>query len=418
MKIIMKKVMILAMMMVASATAFAGDSDGLKAIMKAKTYDEANQLLKQNLASLADNAEKAKAYNHLVDLAMIQVKRESDIIKDNLAAPLTGSKIKDYDTLSLCDGVVKSIEAALECDKYDQLPNAKGKVAPKFAEKNAQRVWADRFPHLVTYGDALRQNGKKEEALRYWNAFISSSTNPFFEKQDKKSDKQYYSQIAYLAGRVSADIDRIEDANRYYEIAMKDTAWSNEAALFLIVANKAKIKTPADTAKLVSYLTELSKQYPKNDQLYGTISDLYIQQGKTSDVIRLANERIANCPESELPHVYKAFILMNEKKYDDAIKEFGVVKEAKTPVFLNSVYNMAVCKYNKASDFYEAKCDPKTGRISAENEKIHINMLLDAQKDFEKTKEYDPNQETVKWAYLLKNIYSRTNQQDKADAIQ
>ena len=57
----MKKVLILAMMMVASATTFAGDSDGLKAILKAKTYDEANQLLQQNLGSLADNAEKAKA---------------------------------------------------------------------------------------------------------------------------------------------------------------------------------------------------------------------------------------------------------------------------------------------------------------------------------------------------------------------
>ena len=35
----MKKVMFMAMMMVASATSFAGDSDGLKAILKAKTYD-------------------------------------------------------------------------------------------------------------------------------------------------------------------------------------------------------------------------------------------------------------------------------------------------------------------------------------------------------------------------------------------
>ena len=42
----MKKVMMMAMMLIASATAFAGDSDALKAIKKAKTYDEAAQLLK------------------------------------------------------------------------------------------------------------------------------------------------------------------------------------------------------------------------------------------------------------------------------------------------------------------------------------------------------------------------------------
>ena len=36
----------MAVMFVASATAFAGDSDALKAILKSKTYAEAEQLVK------------------------------------------------------------------------------------------------------------------------------------------------------------------------------------------------------------------------------------------------------------------------------------------------------------------------------------------------------------------------------------
>ena len=79
----MKKVMLMAMLLVASATAFAGDSDALKAIMKSKSYAEASELLKANLAQLADNAEKAKAYNHLVDLAMEQVQKETGTIAEN-----------------------------------------------------------------------------------------------------------------------------------------------------------------------------------------------------------------------------------------------------------------------------------------------------------------------------------------------
>ena len=42
---------------------------------------------------------------------------------------------------------------------------------------------------------------------------------------------------------------------------------------------------------------------------------------------------------------------------------------------------------------------------------------MNAQKDFEKAKELDPDQMTVKWGYLLKNIYTQTGQQEKADAI-
>ena len=56
----MKKFMMMAMFMVASATAFAGDSDALKAILKAKDYAEAEALLKSGLSQLANDQEKAK----------------------------------------------------------------------------------------------------------------------------------------------------------------------------------------------------------------------------------------------------------------------------------------------------------------------------------------------------------------------
>ena len=78
MKRLMKKLMMMAMMLVASATAFAGDSDALKAILKATTYTEAQSLINSSLAQLANDAEKAKAYNKLVDLAYEKYKKEDD----------------------------------------------------------------------------------------------------------------------------------------------------------------------------------------------------------------------------------------------------------------------------------------------------------------------------------------------------
>ena len=141
----MKKIFMMAIALMASTMTFAGDSDALKAIMKSKDYAEAAQLLKQNLAQLADNAEKAKAYNHLVDLAMNKVTNETGTIAENqLAAQMGSDKVKAYDTLGLADGICNAIENAIECNKYDQLPDAKGRVKPKFAEKNAARIWAVR----------------------------------------------------------------------------------------------------------------------------------------------------------------------------------------------------------------------------------------------------------------------------------
>ena len=66
----MKKLMFLAAMALGVSTAFAADSDALKAILSAKTFVEAESLIKSNLSQLTSNEEKAKAYNKLVDLAM------------------------------------------------------------------------------------------------------------------------------------------------------------------------------------------------------------------------------------------------------------------------------------------------------------------------------------------------------------
>ena len=79
----MKKLIVAAMMVLGTTSAFAGDSDALKAVLKAKTYAEAEALVKQNLGQLANDAEKAKAYNKLVDLGMKAFNDQQSIQQTN-----------------------------------------------------------------------------------------------------------------------------------------------------------------------------------------------------------------------------------------------------------------------------------------------------------------------------------------------
>ena len=71
------------MMVLGTTSAFAGDSDALKEVLKAKTYAEAEALVKQNWGQLADDAEKAKAYNKLVDLSMKAFNDQQSIQQTN-----------------------------------------------------------------------------------------------------------------------------------------------------------------------------------------------------------------------------------------------------------------------------------------------------------------------------------------------
>ena len=217
----MKKVMLMAIAVMVSTMTFA-KSDALKAITKSKDYAEAAQLLQANFASLADNAEKAEAYNHLVDLAMAKVSNETGTIAENqLAIQMGQGKEKAYDTLGLANGICNAIKAAIECNKYDQLPDAKGKVKPRFAEKNAQRVWAVR-PNLVNIGQQAAANGNEENVLKFWGAFVDSAEDPFFATQNHDAEKEYIGQVAFFAGRYAFQNKEMDRANRYFEVAKRD----------------------------------------------------------------------------------------------------------------------------------------------------------------------------------------------------
>jgi hypothetical protein len=148
----MKKLMIVALMAIVATTAFAGDSPTLKSILKAKTYAEAESLLKSGLSQLASPAEKAKAYNKLVDLALDTFTKQQAVATSNQMAEQYGQgKVEQYDTLAMYNSIVKAFQAAEECEKYDVMPDAKGKVKPAFHAKNVQRLVGHRA-HLINGG--------------------------------------------------------------------------------------------------------------------------------------------------------------------------------------------------------------------------------------------------------------------------
>ena len=412
----MKKLMMMAMMLVASATAFAGDSDALKAILKAKDFTEAQSLINSSLTQLTDAAEKAKAYNKLVDLAYDKFKKEDDTKTTNAVM----QKNDPVDTDGMLAAGKIALEAAMECDKYDQQPNEKGKVAIKFRDKNRDRLRAVRLS-LLQAGIDMANNEKNKEAFDNFDVYLQSAKSAFFEGVDgvSKNDPNL-GVAAFYGGRAAYNLEKFDKAIEYFKIGVADTAKQihDLSFDFLLYTMRNKQKTAADSAQYIKDMLELYQQFPDAEQIYSSLSDAYISKGMNAEVIKLAEERMAKFPDSSLPHVYKAFLLMQDKKYDEAITEFAKVKEDNSPVYLNSIFNSAVCKYNKASEFNEANSDIRTGRLKPADHDKFMNMLKDAQGDFEKAKELDPEQKTVRWQYLLHNVYTLTDQKDKAAALE
>ena len=389
----MKKVMFMAMMMVASATSFAGDSDGLKAILKAKTYDEANQLLQQNVGSLADAAEKAKAYNHVLEIVMKKVDAETKIITENqLAVQMGGGadKQKPYDTLGLANAICQSLELASECNKYDQQPNAKGKVAPKFAEKNALRVWSNRV-HLVNIGQEEAKKGNDANVLKFWGTFVDSRNEPLFAAMDKNPESAYVGQVALFAGRYAFQAKDMERANRYFDEAMKDPEQKKEALGFKIYAMKSSLKTRQDSIDFANNMKPILEENPDNDAVIDALYSVYDGLKMKAEQKSLLEGILAKNPNNFVALADLGIMHIGENDYAAAIpflRKAIAVKDDNASV----LYYLATSLCIMAQDDKTTAADKK-------------NYYKEAVELYDKCKQVDPDMMQIKWGYNRFNAY-------------
>lgn len=378
------------MMFVASATAFAGDSDALKAILKSKDYAEAAQLLKQNLNQLADNAEKAKAYNHLVDLAMTKVTNETGTIAENqLNAQMGSDKVKPYDTLGLADGICIAIENALECNKYDQLPDAKGKVKPKFAEKNAARIWAVR-PNLVNIGQSEAQKGDDAGVLKYWGAFVDSAEEPFFAALDHTAEQEYIGQVAFFAARYAFQAQQMDRANKYLEVAKKDPTQKADAVNFQLYAMRSNLKTHEDSVAYVNQLKQMYEQEPENDVVIDGINSMYEGMKDKEAQAAFLDAHLAKFPNSFTALANKGLMAVNANNAEEGAKWLRKASEVKPD-------NPVVWTYLGA-------CLSVLAANAADNaagQKYYDEAIA----AFDKAKELDPDKAQANWGYNRYQAY-------------
>ena len=240
----MKKLMIAALMLLGTSAAFAGDSEPLKAILKSKTYAEAEQLVKANLNNLANAEEKAKAYNQLTKLALEKFDKENAIQTANMAAVVAKTEVTPYDTLGFYEAAYNATVNGLECIKYDSQPNAKGAVKPKFTETLKPLIANTRL-QLITAGNHYAGLGDKDGVLKYWGTFLDSDDNPLFA-MSKAMEKQFIGQVAYYTAQYANQAQDYERAEKYANIAMEDSAMREKAMIFKYAMAQRNLKTHED----------------------------------------------------------------------------------------------------------------------------------------------------------------------------
>ena len=382
----MKKLMIAAMMVLGATSAFAGDSGALKSVLSAKTYAEAKTLLEQNLGSLTDNAEKAKAYNKLVDLALKSYNDQQSIMQTNQIM----KKNDPIDTLAMNEGAYNALTAAIECYKYDQLPNAKGKIAPKY-DANKDRVWPARI-QLVNAGQDAAQKGQNDNVLKYWGAFLDTENAPIFDSKvkEKESEKEYMGQVAMFAARYAYQAKKMDLCERYCDIAMKDETQKKDAFNLKLFSMKGELKTHADSLAYIDKLKALYVENPTSDVIVDNLNGMYSSMRMQKEQFELLQGALAKNPNNFVALADLGMYYINQNDAENAIKTLQSALAVHPDNVVVMTY-LGACLNVKAANMQ----DPN-GRKVVYQESI---------KHLDKAKELDPNKEQANWGYNRYQAY-------------
>ncbi|MDR0186810.1 UNVERIFIED_CONTAM: hypothetical protein NY100_01580 [Prevotella sp. 15_C9] len=346
----MKKFMIAALMLLGTSAAFAGDSEPLKAILKADNYATASSLLQSSLSQLVDNAEKAKAYNKLFELAMKKVNAEQAIELENETQKQMGKEgNKPVDEAGLYESVGYAFDAGSEAIKYDNMPNAKGKIKPKFGTI-VDQLYALRA-QLIN-GGIFYQNAKDNaKAYKYLARYVETADCPMFAKFDKSKD-QNLTEIAYFATYYAYQNKDYAKAEKYVEYALKNPERAKEAQQLKLAVLGAQLKTRQDSLAYAAKLETIYAEDPSNDAILTTLTSTYSSLGMQDKADKIVNEQLAKNPNSFGALVMRGQFDSQKKEYEAAANSFkkalALAKDDDTRIALNA--SIGQCLFYKAQD--------------------------------------------------------------------
>ena len=380
----------LAVMVAATSSAFAQD---VKSVLKSKDYAEAKSQLGACLSSL-NNEDKAKAYNKLVELSLQKVNKEMAVMSENQVMEQMGQKdgkLKPVDKEGMYASLTNALNDAMECDKYDRQPNAKGKVAPKF-NGNASRVWGAR-QQLVNAGQTAAQNNKADEVLKYWGAFLDTDSDPLFagiDAKQKDAEKDYIGQVALFAARYAYQAKDVARCEKYCDIAMTSEKEAKDALNLKLYVMKDGLKTKEDSLAYVNKLKTLFDKDQTNEVILDGLNSMYSSLKMEKEQMELLDGAIAKNPKNFVALANKGMMFIQKNDADNAINCLKQALDAKPDNVVVLVY-LGACYNSKAGNLQ----DPNGRKV----------VYQEAIKVLDKAKELDPEKAQANWGYTRYQAY-------------
>lgn len=308
--------------------------------------------------------------------------------------------------------------------KYDNIPNAKGKVAGKFNADNYQTVSSclDYF----FYAGYFLSTTDKARAAEYFQKHIDLPKSPIFAgKTDSivNAKKDNYDQAAFFACILNYELERYDKVLEAVKGGIPEG--ENAHDLYLMKAESA-LKVSGDSAQYVAVLKEAVANLADNSRFCETLLAYYYERSDAQGAHSVVDELIAKKGDSATPHYMKGCVYMNiEHNYAKARECFARAL-AIDPEEPNANGNMGFAYINEArerrlnGDFPMLDRKVVTGDVATAKYTKQLEeyraYYRDAQKYMEKYRELQPERSKT-WASALQQIYSNLGMDAEAQQM-
>lgn len=317
---------------------------------------------------------------------------------------------QSFDTIAKGKAIMESYDYLIKANTLDQLPDAKGKVKPKFT-KDIKAKLTDYYrtqQNLIAYGAYLFEKKKYDATVKVFDVYLGIPKLPIMNNEIKMDST--YDMITYYAA-VAASSANMHDKSIALYTSLKDKKYETKAVFQSLYEEYMNKKDSADG---VQTLKDGIEKFPNDAWFLQNLINYYIFSKKTNDALVYLKSAIEREPNFAQYRLVKGNLDESVGNFDDALAAFDKAIEL-DPKMADAYGGKGRLYYNRAVKMADDANKIKDVKLyNAEMKKVEDEFKLSVP-FFKKASEMNPKD--IDYKKTLKNLYYRLKMDADYDAI-
>ena len=298
-----------------------------------------------------------------------------------------------------------------KADKLDQLPDAKGKVKPKY-RKNMLSILRANHNQLINGGAYYFEARDFQKAYDFFNQYLTMPDMDMFANEPlvAKTDSNYL-KIKFYAGLSASQMEDHGKAAAMYE-DLKAVNYNPKETYQYLAYEYDMLK---DTVNFIRILRDGADKFPEDSYFLLNLINQYIYTNQKDEAVDYLNKAIGQTPNN--PQLYNVLgNLYEERKEVEKAQECFDKALSLNPDSPEAHSNIGRVHFNKGVELRAIANDISDSKKYADALAVSNEKFKQALPYFEKAHQLDPEERD--YMVALKGIYYNLGMGKEYDAIE